>query len=117
VLVTGGTQGNGFNNLDPGQPVHAAELWDPATGSWTVLAAESVDRCYHATAVLLPDGTVLNAGSGEFRPTPTTENDPKDSHRDAQIFSPPYLFLALQAAEVVVLVAPAYFIAEHAARR
>jgi galactose oxidase len=64
VLVTGGTQGNGFNNLDPGQPVHAAELWDPATGSWTVLAAESVDRCYHATAVLLPDGTVLNVGSG-----------------------------------------------------
>ena len=70
VLVTGGTQGNGFNNLDPGQPVHAAELWDPTTGSWTVLAAESVDRCYHATAVLLPDGTVLSAGSGEFRPTP-----------------------------------------------
>jgi galactose oxidase len=92
VLVTGGTRGNGFNNLDPGQPVHAAELWDPATGNWTVLAAESVDRCYHATAVLLPDATVLSAGSGEFRPTPTTENDPKESHRDAQIFSPPYLF-------------------------
>jgi galactose oxidase len=92
VLVTGGTQGNGFNNLDPGQPVHAAELWDPATGNWTVLAAESVDRCYHATAVLLPNGTVLSAGGGEFRPTPTTENDPKESHRDAQIFSPPYLF-------------------------
>jgi galactose oxidase len=103
VLVTGGTQGNGFNNLDPGQPVHAAELWDPATGSWTVLAAESVDRCYHATAVLLPDGTVLSAGSGEFRPTPTTENDPKDSHRDAQIFSPPYLF---QGARPVITNAP-----------
>jgi galactose oxidase len=57
-----------------------------------VLAAESVDRCYHATAVLLPDATVLSAGSGEFRPTPTTENDPKDSHRDGQVFSPPYLF-------------------------
>jgi hypothetical protein len=40
----------------------------------------------------LPDGTVLSAGSGEFRPTPTTENDPKESHRNAQIFSPPYLF-------------------------
>ncbi|MEY2615729.1 MAG: galactose oxidase, partial [Verrucomicrobiota bacterium] len=103
VLVTGGTQGNGFNNLDPGLPVHAAELWDPATGSWTVLAAESVDRCYHATAVLLPDGTVLSAGSGEFRPTPTTENDPKESHRDAQIFSPPYLF---QGARPVITNAP-----------
>jgi hypothetical protein len=28
-----------------------------------------------------------------------------------------YAFMAFQAAEVVVLVAPAYFIAEHAARR
>jgi galactose oxidase len=92
VLVTGGTQGNGFNNLDPGQPIHTAELWDPATGDWTELAAESVDRCYHATAILLPDATVLSAGSGEFRPTPTTENEPKESHRNAQIFSPPYLF-------------------------
>jgi galactose oxidase len=104
VLVTGGTQGNGFNNLDPGQPIHAAELWDPTTGNWTVLAAESVDRCYHATAVLLPDGTVLSAGSGEFRPTPTTENDPKDSHRDSQIFSPPYLF---KGARPVITSAPA----------
>jgi galactose oxidase len=104
VLVTGGTQGNGFNNLDPGQPVHTAELWDPATGNWTVLAAESVDRCYHATAVLLPDATVLSAGSGEFRPTPTTENDPKDSHRDGQIFSPPYLF---KGARPVITSAPA----------
>ena len=103
VLVTGGTQGDGFNNLDPGQPVHQAELWDPATGNWTVLAAESVDRCYHATAVLLPDATVLSAGSGEFRPTPTTENDPKDSHRDGQIFSPPYLF---KGARPVITSAP-----------
>ncbi len=103
VLVTGGTQGNGFNNLDPGQPIHAAELWDPVTGNWTVLAEESVDRCYHATAVLLPDATVLSAGGGEFRPTPTTENDPKDSHRNAQIFSPPYLF---KGARPVITSAP-----------
>ena len=40
VLVTGGTRGgggpnNGFNDLRPGQPVHVAELWNPATGEWT----------------------------------------------------------------------------------
>ena len=103
VLVTGGTRSGGapgtaeaFNNLDPGQPVHIAELWDPHTGHWTQLAAETMDRCYHSTAVLLPDGRVLSAGSGEFilneRTPQQQQNDPQDTHRDAQVFSPPYLF-------------------------
>ena len=93
VLVTGGTRHNGFNNLEAGQPVHTAEIWDPVTGIWTELAAEDVDRCYHATALLLPDATVLSAGGGEYRPTGAdVPNPPKDSHRDAQLFSPPYLF-------------------------
>jgi hypothetical protein len=103
VLVTGGTRGGGapgtaeaFNDLDPGQPVHVAELWDPKTGQWTMLAAENTDRCYHSTAVLLPDGTVLSAGGGEFilnEGTPQqVANNPQDTHYDAQVFSPPYLF-------------------------
>ena len=103
VLVTGGTRGGGapgtaeaFNDLDPGQPVHIAELWDPKTGQWAMLAAENTDRCYHSTAVLLPDGTVLSAGGGEFilnEGTPQqVANNPQDTHYDAQVFSPPYLF-------------------------
>jgi galactose oxidase len=97
ILVTGGTRGNGgpnngFNDLAPGQPVHTAELWDPTTGKWTELAEEAVDRCYHSTAVLLPDATVLSAGGGEYRPDNNNPNNPKDSHSDAQIFLPPYLF-------------------------
>jgi hypothetical protein len=92
VLVTGGTRGPGFNDLSPGKPVHVAELWDPGTQVWTELAAEDVDRCYHATTVLLPDATVLSAGSGEFGVGGGQANDPKDSHRNAQIFHPPYLF-------------------------
>src|SRR5439155_5210995 len=84
VLVTGGTRGGGganagFNDLTPGQPVHEAELWHAATGQWLQMAAEDVDRCYHSTAVLLPDATVLSAGSGEYRPDNTAENAPKDS--------------------------------------
>jgi hypothetical protein len=67
-------------------------MWNPATGAWTELAAEEVDRCYHATAVLLPDGRVLSAGGGEYRPDNINPNDPQDSHRNAQLFSPPYLF-------------------------
>ncbi len=104
VLVTGGTRGgggpdpdrpfeeNGFNDLRPGQPVHIAELWDPESGEWTELAAEEVDRCYHSTAVLLPDARVLSAGGGEYRPwdwrRDRRPNFPEDNHPDAQIFSP-----------------------------
>jgi galactose oxidase len=103
VLVTGGSQGlpgnaswRAFDNLDKGAPVHQAELWDPATGKWTVMADEATDRCYHSTAVLLPDGRVLSAGGGEYAPNnpalpPNQSNPSGDSHKDAQLYSPPYL--------------------------
>jgi hypothetical protein len=92
VLVTGGTQGPGFNDLDIGSPIRAAELWDPTSGAWTIMAEEAVDRCYHATAVLLPDGRVLSAGGGEYAPENNVANPARDTHADAQLFSPPYMF-------------------------
>ena len=85
VLVTGGTKGAGFNNES--QSVLAAELWDPATEKWTLLASMKVGRTYHSTALLLPDGRVLSAGGG--RCGSCTAN-----HTDAEAFSPPYLFNA-----------------------
>ena len=63
VLATGGnSSGAGLVDLDNG--VYAAERWNPATGTWTTLAAESVTRQYHSTALLLPDGRVLSSGGG-----------------------------------------------------
>ena len=103
VLVTGGTRGNngqgtnGFNDVRPGMPVHTPELWDPQTDTWTKLADEQVDRCYHSTAVLLPDARVLSAGGGEWRPDDRNPNDAMDSHTSGQIFSPPYLFKSTAA--------------------
>ncbi|MBK3666274.1 DUF1929 domain-containing protein [Bradyrhizobium diazoefficiens] len=94
VLVTGGTKGgngDGFNDLTPGEPVHEAELFSPRDGQWTTLAPEAEDRCYHSTALLLPDGRVLSAGGGEYLPN-GQPIDSKDVHTSAQIFSPPYLF-------------------------
>jgi hypothetical protein len=91
VLVTGGTQGPTFNDLDSGSPIRAAELWNPNTGTWTVLAEEARDRCYHSTALLLTDGRVFSAGGGEFAPQNNVANLAKDTHADAQLFSPPYL--------------------------
>jgi PKD repeat protein len=82
VLVTGGSSGTAFN--DVAAAVHAAEVWSPATGSWTTLASNTIRRVYHSTSVLLPDGRVLHTGSGDGAGAP--------SERNAELFSPPYLF-------------------------
>jgi len=82
VLVTGGTTGAGFNN--PQGAVHTAELWSPATGTWTPLAGNAVIRIYHGTTLLLPDGRVLHTGSGDA----TGAVDEKNY----ELYSPPYLF-------------------------
>jgi galactose oxidase len=82
VLVTGGTSGTGFS--DEASAVHAAELWDPGSGKWTVMAGNAVNRVYHSTSLLLKDGRVLSTGSGD-----AANNT---NHYDAEIYSPPYLF-------------------------
>lgn len=87
VLVTGGTSSAGFNTL--AGAVRTAELWDPATERWSSLADMQIPRLYHSAAVLLPDGRVLSAGGG--RPEAVGE-PPGTEHRDAEIYSPPYLF-------------------------
>jgi galactose oxidase len=62
------------------------ELWDPATGKFTVMAQMSVPRNYHSVAVLLADGRVFSGGGGLCGSSCTT------NHKNGQIFSPPYLF-------------------------
>jgi hypothetical protein len=78
VLAVGGGGGNGAY----ANPVRSAELYNPKTGVWSVLASQSVQRTYHSTAVLLPDGRVVSAGSDNNTP----------SQVSYEIFSPPYLF-------------------------
>jgi hypothetical protein len=94
VLVTGGTSGITFS--DERTPIRATELWNPTTGVWTTLASNTINRVYHATSILMPDGRVLHTGSG----------DAGTDQRNAELFSPPYLFLGprptITAAPVVV---------------
>lgn len=86
VLATGGTSVPGFS--DPTGAVRAAELWDPGTERWRVLASNRVTRVYHSTTLLLPDGRILHAGSGDGAGLPRELN--------AEIYSPPYLFRGLR---------------------
>ena len=88
VLATGGTRGGGFVNIDPGLAVREAEVWNPVTGQWTTLAANSVMRVYHSVALLLPNGSVLHGASGDAM-AGTTPIPPERNH---EIFQPPYLF-------------------------
>ncbi|MEO6057345.1 MAG: galactose oxidase-like domain-containing protein [Gemmatimonadales bacterium] len=81
VLATGGVGGTTFDDVSKG--VHAAEMWNPQTGQWTTLASNVVTRGYHGTSLLLPDGRILNAGSGEGAGAP--------DERNAELYSPPYL--------------------------
>jgi YVTN family beta-propeller protein len=80
VLVTGGTQMANNGGTDA---VYAAEIWNPATGTWTVGASAAQIRVYHAISLLLPNGTVLTEGGGAPGPV---------NNKNAEVYYPPYLF-------------------------
>jgi galactose oxidase len=65
-----------------------AELWDPATETFTTLAPASAARTYHSVAVLLPDGRVFTGGGG------LCGAGCANNHWDGEIFTPPYLLNA-----------------------
>lgn len=86
VMIVGGVsyaeQGTDGNSvLNP-------EIWNPATGLFSTMAAQSVPRNYHSIALLLPDARVMAAGGGLCGSCST-------NHLDYQIYSPPYLFDAV----------------------
>lgn len=122
VLVSGGTRCTGANDIACIQEnqqyagmAKSPELWDPQEETWTLMAPNpsGIPRVYHSVAMLLPDARVLVGGGGlpaaggESVPlaegTPgsvvcTDSKAPGDrhcriyGHKDAEIFSPPYLF-------------------------
>ena len=89
VLATGGNS-SGAWLVDLNAGVYPAELWNPATGQWRTLAAMQITRQYHSTALLLPDGRVLSSGGGICG----TCDQVGYLGKNAEIFSPPYLFQA-----------------------
>jgi len=78
--------------------VREAEMYDPATDTWSSIGSDARDRTYHNSAILLPDGRVLVGGHSPIPvlvhkhmdvPAPLANN-----HKDPsfEIYSPPYLF-------------------------
>jgi hypothetical protein len=62
---------------------HSVEIWDPATGRWSLGAKAQKPRLYHSSALLLTDGTLLSLGGGAPGPV---------LNMNAEIYYPPYLF-------------------------
>lgn len=81
VLISGGAR---QSQNDPTCAVHAAEIWDPVTEAFTVVASHNLSRIYHSTSVLLPDGRVYSAGGEGIGGV--------GGLLTAEIYSPPYLF-------------------------
>lgn len=88
ALATGGQSKSVDGQVDLDHPVFAAERWDPATETWTVLASASRVREYHSSATLLPDGRVMTGGGG-ICGTCTTKGY---LEKNVEYFTPPYLY-------------------------
>ena len=71
VLIVGG-------GYDDNIATYPAEIFDPNTSSFTVVASMKSFRLYHSTAVLLPDGRVMAGGS--------------NGNNTVEFYSPPYLY-------------------------
>jgi hypothetical protein len=79
VLALGGS----MNDEDTGTASLNADLYDPATNSFSSAGQNAYARLYHSNSLLLPDATVLVIGGNPARGT-------YESH--IEIYTPSYLF-------------------------
>jgi hypothetical protein len=97
VLISGGSE-EGWTNQNR-CPMNDAELFDPKERKFRLAAQADSDRRYHSVALLLPDGTVLKAGStGGFDADYSHDEGHSRPHSyfrsrtDAEVYLPPYLW-------------------------
>jgi len=98
VIAFSGANRDEVDGPSSGFPVHQAELFDPAKGTWSRLASGIDDRTYHNTAVLLPTGQVLVGGhspiSTMYAYNQTFPGGFSNAWRDPsfELYNPPYLY-------------------------
>jgi hypothetical protein len=97
VLIVGGeVDGDAVAAGAPAQSLHY-QMFDPESGTITALGESPVPRLDHTTMVLLPDASVLVAGSDRTELLPDDLVPGVEADRDtgvpvAQVYKPPYLF-------------------------
>src|SRR5690348_2585750 len=79
VLALGGS----YNDEDTATASLNADLYDPATNSFSSAGANAYPRLYHSVALLMPDATVWVAGGNPQRGT---------YEQHMEIYQPAYLF-------------------------
>jgi Domain of unknown function (DUF1929)/IPT/TIG domain/Glyoxal oxidase N-terminus len=79
ILAVGGS----LNDEDTSTASLNADLYNPATNTFSSAGANAYARLYHSVAVLLPDATVWFAGGNPSRGT---------YEKHMEIYKPPYLF-------------------------
>jgi hypothetical protein len=86
VFVTGGS----LKQEDAPLARLQAEIYDPETGQWRLMAAATIPRLYHSTALLLSDGRVVAAG-GNPEGGHSVVWDPPDPEEEMrlEVFTPP----------------------------
>jgi hypothetical protein len=95
--------GGSANDEDGSTASFNADIYNPSTNSFTTGAPNAFPRLYHSNSLLLPDATLLVAGSNPARGT---------YEQNSEIYSPPYLFNAdgsLATRPVITSVTPATF--------
>lgn len=96
LAVGGGMYDNVYVHGQDNPAVRVAEQYDPATDKWEQRAAQAVDRMYHSSVLLLPDGRVLSGGHVPL-PVPWTvfrDNFAFESQvveKRFEVYEPPYL--------------------------
>jgi len=91
VLVNGGLRTGQIQfNLAGSVPV--SEVWDPETEQWSIAHDAQRPRQYHSTAMLIPDGRVVTAGTSVGRGFADLPGNVAAQERNAELFSPAYLF-------------------------
>jgi hypothetical protein len=93
VLATGGS----LNDEDTTTASLNADLYDPATNTFSSAGANSYARLYHSVSLLLPDGTVWLAGGNPQRGT---------YEQNMEIYQPAYLFTTDSTGNIISATRP-----------
>jgi len=93
VLATGGS----VHDEDPTTASRPADLFDPATETWSSAGTARYARLYHSVTLLMPDATVWVAGSNPVRGY---------YEKHMEIYSPAYLFTTDESGNSIPAVRP-----------